>query len=98
MISPMSINNNISSLIRNKQNNGNSRLAKLAMHVSLEPSREELIKIKSDQLSLAFAKSKENNFHDNYFYYDDEKLGEGAHACVYKCYLIKDRDKVEAYR
>lgn len=28
---------------------------------------------------------------------DCDKLGEGAHASVYKCYLKKDREKVEAH-
>jgi len=39
----------------------------------------------------------ENNFSSKYFYLDSDKLGEGAHASVYKCYLVKDRQIVDDY-
>ena len=44
-----------------------------------------------------FEDSQQNNFDQKYFYHLEDKLGEGAHASVYKCYLNQDREKVEQY-
>jgi hypothetical protein len=96
--STLPVSNSISSLIRGKSAApGNSRLKMIAQSINLEQSRDDLIAELSSKVKQEFDKSQANNFSSKYFYFDTDKLGEGAHASVYKCYLLKDREKVEEY-
>ena len=48
------------------------------------PSSMDLIKKRGEQLEEQFIKSRVLNFHDKYV--QGDKLGEGQHASVYKCF------------
>lgn len=63
----------------------------------MEQSREDLIAELSSKAKENFDESLHNNFSTKYFYFDSDKLGEGAHASVYKCYLVRDRQVVEEH-
>lgn len=93
----LAVSNSISSLIKAKSNSSSSRLGKLRNALQLEQSREDLIAELSFKAKENFDESLNNNFSSKYFYYDSDKLGEGAHASVYKCYLLKDRDVVDEH-
>lgn len=56
-ISPLTISNSISSLIKGKSNTGNSRLNKLGASLNLAPNREELITTMSDRVQEMFIQS-----------------------------------------
>jgi len=44
----------------------------------------------STQVKKEFDESQKHCFENKYFYKPCDKLGEGAHASVYKCYLKQD--------
>lgn len=65
-----------------------SRMQKMRSNLSLVGNREDIIKERGETLQKQYAASKDLNFHDKYVL--GEKLGEGQHASVYKCYLRKN--------
>ena len=66
--------------------------------LALAPSRLDLISAMSKECTMLYNKSQEKPFSDKYFYFNQDKLGQGANATVYRCYLNKDKPAVEAYK
>jgi len=62
----------------------------MGLALGLEQSRDQMIQQLSTQVKKEFDESQKHCFENKYFYKPCDKLGEGAHASVYKCYLKQD--------
>ena len=68
-----------------RANSNHIRLHKLNPGLNLAGSTIELIHKQGDQMQHDYIESKIHSFHDKFVL--GEKLGEGQHASVFKCFM-----------